>query len=179
MIRPDDREVLRSALQRMSPESRYRRFLAPLGELSDEMLRYLCEVDGVNHVAIVATTDSLDLKTEEPLGVARFVRIEDEPEVAEVAITVGDWFQGRGLGKLLLATAAEAARERGIRKFRGEVLGSNAPVRHLLQEVGAEAKQTPEGTIAFDVPLEGADTTLHRLLCAAGAQVAEFLHRFR
>jgi len=135
MIRPTDRDALRDAIARLSPESRYRRFLGLMGTPSEETLRYLTEVDGVDHVAIVATRESLDLKDEEALGVGRFVRLPDARDVAEAAVTVGDWFQGRGLGMLLLTTLAEAASERGIRKFRGEVLASNAPSQLTLQFV--------------------------------------------
>ena len=181
MIRPSDKEILREAIVRLSPESRYRRFLAPIGEPTDAMLRYLTEVDGTDHVAIVAETDSLDLKTERPLGVARFVRLPESRDVAEAAVTVGDYCQARGLGKLLLATLAEAARERGITKFRGEVLASNAPMRHLLAEVGAQEVSTGDGAVAFDVSLtdgERSGAMLQRLLRAAGEQVFEILRRF-
>jgi RimJ/RimL family protein N-acetyltransferase len=178
MIRPSDRDALGAAIARLSPESRYRRFLGVIGPPSEETLRYLCEVDGVDHVAIVATRESLDLKDEEALGVARYVRLPAAREVAEAAVTVGDWFQGRGLGMLLLATLAEAASERGIRKFRGEVLGSNAPMRRLLEEIGAEIAEGGDETLTFDVPLGRPDgSALNQLLRAAGAQMVEFLHR--
>ena len=145
------------------------------------MLRYLTEIDGVDHVAIVAETDSLDLKTERPLGVARFVRLPESPEVAEAAVTVADSCQARGLGKLLLATLAEAALERGITKFRGEVLASNAPMRHLLEVVGAQQVSTGDGALAFDVSLTEGEKTgamFQRLLRAAGQQMFEVLRRF-
>ena len=181
MIRPSDKELLRDAITRLSPESRYRRFLAPIGDPTDEMLRYLTEIDGVDHVAIVAETDSLDLKTERPLGVARFVRLPESPEVAEAAVTVADSCQARGLGKLLLATLAEAALERGITKFRGEVLASNAQMRHLLEVVGAQQVSTGDGALAFDVSLTEGEKTgamFQRLLRAAGQQMFEVLRRF-
>ena len=85
MIRPSDKASLRDAITRLSPESRYRRFFVPLGEPTDKMLEYLTEVDGHDHVAIVAEKDSLDLKSDEPLGVARFIRLSGTPHVAEAA----------------------------------------------------------------------------------------------
>src|SRR5437879_50301 len=87
MIRPSDRGALRAAIARLSPESRYRRFFAQLGEPTEQMLDYLTHVDGKDHVAIVAERDSLDLKTVEPLGVARFIRLPGSPSVAEAAVT--------------------------------------------------------------------------------------------
>ena len=155
--------MLRQAIAALSPESRYARFLAdPVP--SEEMLTYLTEVDGVDHFAIVASVDSLDLKTEQPAGVGRFVRQKGSPEVAEAAVTVGDPFQGKGLGQILLRTLAEAARERGITKFRGQVLTSNAPMRHLLERVGAETRPSADGTIEFDVAIAGETSRLHETL---------------
>ena len=154
LIRPDDGEPLRQGFSRLSPTSRYRRFLTGMSELSDEMVRYLTEVDGVDHVAIVATTDSLDLKTEIGLGVARVIRLEGEPTVAEAAVTVSDEAQRKGIGRLLVRTVAEAALERGVRTIRAEILATNAPMRRLLDEVGAVVRSGDGTTLVFDIPLE-------------------------
>ena len=154
LIRPDDGEPLRQGFSRLSPTSRYRRFLTGMSELSDEMVRYLTEVDGVDHVAIVATTDSLDLKTEIGLGVARVIRLQGEPTVAEAAVTVSDEAQRKGIGRLLVRTVAEAALERGVRTIRAEVLATNAPMRRLLDEVGAVVRSGDGTTLVFDIPLE-------------------------
>ncbi len=153
MIRPSDRNELRRQFDRLSPESRYRRFFAPMTELSEEMLTYLTEVDGHDHVAVVALVDAPDLKTERGIGVARFVRL-GEPEVAEAAVTVVDDMQQRGVGRLLATTLVEAARERGIRRFRGEVLTTNAPMLEVLRATGATLTDTGEGTVSFDVSIE-------------------------
>jgi GNAT superfamily N-acetyltransferase len=154
MIRPEDGEALRRAFSRLSSRSRYRRFFAGVTELSDEMVHYLTEVDGVNHVAIVATTDSHDLKTEVGLGVARFIRLAEDAEVGEAALTVTDEAQGRGIGRLLLHAIAEAARERNIRTIRAEVLISNAPMRRLLDDLGAVVQSDDGTTLVFDMPLD-------------------------
>src|SRR5437667_11458151 len=92
-IRPSDADGLRDGFSRLSRESRYRRFFSGKTELSSEMLHYLTEVDGVDHVAIVAVGVSPDLKSEAGYGVARFVRREDDPDVAEAALTVVDDMQ--------------------------------------------------------------------------------------
>jgi len=154
MICPEDSEPLRIAFSRLSPTSRYRRFLSGMSELSDDMIRYLTEVDGVHHVAIVATTDSLDLKTEIGLGVARVIRLAEDPTVAEAAVTVVDDVQRKGLGRLLVRAVAEAALERGVQTIRAEVLATNAPMRRLLDEVGAVVRSDDGSTLVFDVPLE-------------------------
>ena len=163
----------------MSPESRYRRFFVGIHELTPEMLDYLTVVDGYNHFAILATTESLDLKEEQGVGVARFVRLADEPDVAEAAITVVDDFQGRGVGRLLLMTLVEAAQERGVKKFRGEVLASNQPMCRLLEAAGAVGKPTGDGTLRFDVPIEAPieGTIVRHILSAVAASMAGWLTR--
>ena len=154
-IRPDDAAELRRCFGRLSPRSRYQRFLGSVGELSDDTVAYLTRVDGREHVAIVATTDSLDLKSEVGLGVARFVRLEGEHGIAEAAVTVVDDAQGKGIGRLLLTALAEQALARGVRAFRGEVLADNDRMRHLLAEVGAATHAADGQTLVFDVPLHG------------------------
>jgi GNAT superfamily N-acetyltransferase len=153
-IQPDDADELRRAFGRLSARSRYQRFLGGVPELTDAMVTYLTQVDGEDHVAIVAGTDSLDLKTEIGLGVARFVRLADEPTVAEAAVTVVDDAQGRGIGRLLLQGLAAQALARGVRVFRGEVLAENTRMCHLLGEVGAAMRVADGQTLVFDVPLQ-------------------------
>jgi RimJ/RimL family protein N-acetyltransferase len=170
-IRADDAAELRRGFERLSSASRYRRFLSPARTLTDEQVRYFTSVDGIDHVAIVATSAD----DGSGLGVARFVRLAGDPEAAEVAITVADGAQGKGLGSLLAVTLARAAMERGIRRFRGEVLAGNEVVRRLLEEVGARIRSA-NGALAFEVDLEsaaGADVVARRLLrAAATAQAA-------
>src|SRR5262249_44223179 len=70
MIRPDDKYRLRAILARMSPRSRMNRFFIARGDYNDHELRYLTEVDGIDHLAIIAVRGA------ESLGVARFVRTD-------------------------------------------------------------------------------------------------------
>ena len=153
-IRPTDAAELRRGFLALSPESRYRRFFHPVSDLSDHTLRYLTDVDGKDHVAIVAVGYAPDLKTEIGYGLARFVRLKDEPDVAEAAITVVDPMHNKGLGKLLSLVLADAARERGIRKFRAEVLASNAPVRQMLTDLGAEVRKESDDAVTIDIDLD-------------------------
>jgi GNAT superfamily N-acetyltransferase len=175
-IQPGDRQELRAGFQRLSPESRYRRFFSAVSDLDDRMLDYLCNVDGTNHVAIVAFVESPDLKSERGIGVARFIRIE--PHVAEVAVTVVDDFQHRGVGTLLLLTAIRAARERGITHFRGEVLASNDPVIALVKEAGAELKRSGD-VLVFDLAIgeREEENAIVKLLGVAARQINTFLQK--
>lgn len=183
-IRPDDADELRRCFARLSPRSRYQRFLGGVATLTDDMVHYLTSVDGKDHVAIVATTDSHDLKSEIGLGVARFVRSTDDPTVAEAAVTVIDDAQGKGVGRLLLRALAHLALERGVRVFRGEVLAENTRMRHLLGEVGARVREAEGQTFVFDVPLQGPaelvekepEHPLRRLLRAAAESLGMIPH---
>jgi len=136
-IRRSDREGLRRGFERMSPKSRYFRFFSAKKALSEEELRRLTEVDGVNHVAIAAVAAKNG--EGEGMGIARFFRLHDEPDVAEPAIAVVDDFQGRGLGTLLLHRLGAAAMERGISCFRCEVLADNRRMRSILEKASPDA----------------------------------------
>jgi GNAT superfamily N-acetyltransferase len=149
-VLPEDRERLREGFARLSARSRYRRFLTSLEHLSDQQVRDLTEIDYDDRMAWVALDPS---RPSLPgLGVARYVRIAEEPAVAEAAVTVLDEYQGRGIGTILLRVLAESARERGIRSFRGYVLAENAPMMDILHDLGATA--APEGPLLrVDVPI--------------------------
>jgi RimJ/RimL family protein N-acetyltransferase len=183
LVQPSDRDELARQFGRMSPDSRYRRFFSGIRELSPEMLDYLTVVDGRDHFAIIAFTESLDLKEESGVGIARFVRLPNEADVAEAAVTVVDDHQGRGIGRILLAALVDAAQERGVKKFRGEVLTSNEPMCKLLEAAGATGKASGDGTLIFDVPIDTdrhtqAERSLaHKILSAVATSMAVWLSR--
>ena len=160
-IVPDDREALRLGFQQTSSETRYLRFLGVVGELSEAALTYLTCVDQKDHVALVATTTSPDLKTERGLGVARFIRLKDEPHVAEAAITVADDMQKRGVGSALAHEIERAAAARGVRVIRGEVLEGNAAMRGILEHAGAQRVDSRDnpGTLSYDLVVESPRVT--------------------
>ena len=129
-IRPSDRQRLEHSRRRFSDESMRRRFLGPKPRLTTTELRYLTEVDGQDHYAVVATPlDDLDAI----VGVARFVRLAEDPTVGEAAIIVADEAQGLGLGRRLAHELADAARERGIRRFRASMLTDNKAALALMR----------------------------------------------
>src|SRR6266550_1972242 len=145
-IRPDDKALLRDGFSRLSDESRIRRFMAPIRELSDAQLRSLTEIDYVDHFAWVA------LLADRPtfgIGVGRYIRLSTEPDVAEVAITVVDDHQGKGLGTLLLGILAGTARIAGIAKFRAFVLEDNQDMRALMDSLGVESRHDAPGVLVM------------------------------
>ena len=129
-ISPDDGPRLRAAYDRLSTESKYRRFLTPKPHLSSAETRYLVQIDGRDHVALVATpVDAPDFI----LAVARFVRLDEDPAQAEFAIVVGDPFQQEGLGTALMERLRTAATAGGITSFKATMLAENLPAHHLVR----------------------------------------------
>lgn len=131
-LRPEDHDEFVAAFQALSPSTRYTRFLSPMERLTDAEVRYFLAVDHHDHEALVVTAQ----ETGERLGLGRYVRLEDRPEAAEVAFTVADGWQGRGVGSFLLDALAERARENGITVFTAEMLASNHAMRALFDHLG-------------------------------------------
>jgi GNAT superfamily N-acetyltransferase len=160
----EDRELLLRGFERLSPESRYRRFLMPTPELSPDMVRYLTDVDHHDHEAIIATDEA----NREGLGVARYVRNPNRPDSAEVAVTVIDDWQGRGLGTLLLEMLSARARQEGIRSFTALMLATNEPMMDLLRHLDGDVEITHRdtGTVEIEMPIPdvGLAPALRKLL---------------
>ncbi len=134
-LTPADAPQLADAFARLSAESRRLRFLTAKPSLSQSELRYLTEVDGHRHEALCA----IDPDSGEGVAVARFVRDERDPSRAEVAITVADVWQRRGLGKLLLSRLADRARQEGIHRFTALLTTENRSMRILLAHLDSPA----------------------------------------
>jgi len=167
-LEPTDRDTLARGFEGLSDESRYRRFLSPLPRLTRTQLDYLTQVDHHDHEAILAVTGQ-----DEPMGVARYVRTDPDGDEAEVAVTVVDRWQGRGLGTVLLERLTERAREEGVHRYTATALASNDDMIDLLEHVGdAETRNAADGVVEMRValPLETDDEApLRRLLRRAAA----------
>ncbi len=139
-----DAEALQHGYAELSPESRRFRFLTDLPELSDALLRVLVDaVDGVDHVAVVLTAYPVEGGAR-PVGVARLVRYRDEPEAADVAVTVLDAWQGRGVGPALLA-AVLARRPRDVVRLRTTVAAENRASLRMLGRAGRMTTRSEGG----------------------------------
>ena len=156
-IRGDDHVRLRDSHDRLSAESRYRRFLSAKPELTGADTRYLVEVDGCDHYALVAT---LPQAPGAPIiGVTRFIRFADNREVAEMAIVIGDDHQRLGIGTELVAQLGQAAVARGVRRFRATMLTENLGIRRLLEGLadGPVDYRRLGGLAEMEITLPGAD----------------------
>jgi RimJ/RimL family protein N-acetyltransferase len=149
---PIDREAVREGYEHLSEETRFHRFLAAVPHLTDTMLDHLVdEVDGVDHVALVL----LVLDEEDngiPAGVARIIRYSDQPDAADVAVTVVDEWQRRGVANALLA---ELMRRRpvGVTRLVTTVTADNAASLAMLRRLG-QAVAEPAGPNRLDVVVE-------------------------
>ncbi len=141
-IRPDDKARLAMALARLSDESVRKRFLSPKPRLSGTELRYLTEIDYVDHWAEVAV---LKHDPEAIVGVARWIRDERDPQAAEVAIVVGDALQGQGLGRRLGLSVADAARPRDVRRFTATMLSDNVAAQRLFAAISERLDVAHDG----------------------------------
>ncbi len=127
---------------RLSLGSRHQRFHIALRELSPSLLKLLTEVDQQQHVAWVAEAD----KPGGPVVAdARYVHEAERPTHAEFAVAVADDWQGRGLGRRLIAHVAAHARAHGVRQLYGDVLADNRRMLAQMRDQGARLLPHPDG----------------------------------
>jgi RimJ/RimL family protein N-acetyltransferase len=150
----DDRDGLLSLFDRLSEESRWRRFMSPKPTLAPRELDYLTEIDHVAHEAFAA----VDERDGSLAGVARYVRHAGAECSAELAVEVADELQRRGIGTALCLRVVERARENGLTVLTATALWSNQPARRLLRRLGFHARRSQgreiELALVLDAPVE-------------------------
>jgi RimJ/RimL family protein N-acetyltransferase len=155
-IRPvevDDAPLFAAMYERLSAESRRRRFVvAPTG-LSEEDLRYLTDVDHHRHDALIA----LDAESGDLIGEARYVWLRDQPGAAEVAALVAEDWRGRGLATALLMELSKRAKENGLGRYVALVSPDNEVVLDALERIGARhtGSDADQLEIEIEIPDEG------------------------
>ena len=148
-VRPGDGPALARAYANLGEQSRYRRFFTVMPELPEATLKQAAEVDHEDHEALVA----VPLLSPEIVGECRFVRWPDQPDTAELGVTVLDAWQGRGLGSALLARLSERALEVGIGYFTAEVLAENRSMLALLAGLGPVETSSPGPVVSARVDI--------------------------
>lgn len=153
-LTPADSPGVADAFARLSSESRRLRFLGPKSHLTAAELRYLTDVDGHNHEALVA----IDPATRRGVAIARFVRDMDDPSRAEVAVTVVDDWQRHGVATLLLERLSARAKEEGISGFTAVVAPENQKMQGLLTSLGRPVRvlSTAGGAVEYEVEVGAA-----------------------
>jgi succinyl-CoA synthetase alpha subunit/GNAT superfamily N-acetyltransferase len=146
-IEPGDADRLREFHAALSERTIYYRYFAPYPELTEADVKRFTEVDYHDRVALVATV------SDDIIGVGRFDR--SAPTEAEVAFTVRDDHQGRGLGSVLLEHLAAAARERGIERFVADVLPQNRRMQATFEDSGYRTRRELEdGYLRLEFAIE-------------------------
>ena len=163
-----DAPLLIEGFARLSAESRRLRLLTGKPHLTAAEIRYFTEIDHHDHEALGAISP-VDGRG---LGVARYIRDVEVPERAEVAVTVIDEWQRRGLATELLKRLADRARQEGIRHFTALVAADNAAVVALLHDnhSGTRVTHRESGAVEYEItlPARGLGDGLHALLRAFG-----------
>jgi RimJ/RimL family protein N-acetyltransferase len=130
-VRSTDASLLADGFDRLSERSRQARFLGNKARLTSAELRFLTCVDHHDHEALAA----LDAQGR-GVGVARYIRDSEDRGSAEIAITIVDEWQGRGLGSRLLELLSDRARAEGIVRFTATVALGNLVSERLIRNAG-------------------------------------------
>lgn len=149
--RASDAPLVRMGFEQLSDRSRQFRFLRAMPRLSDDDLAFLASAE-MNEVIGAADLGS---DPPEPVGLARYVRLPGRAHSAEVAVTVVDSHQGKGLGTLLLGCLAWQAWRAGIEGFVALVHARNLPMREMLRELGAVTEEDHGEELQLYLPLSG------------------------
>jgi RimJ/RimL family protein N-acetyltransferase len=148
-LRRADRERLDAAVRALSDRTRYLRFAAPKPRLTARELDFLVDLDHHDREALLA----IDPTTGRGIAIVRYVQVPGVPGTVEVAATVADDWQGRGLGGTLLAMLAERARTEGHRVMRAAVLAENVHSIAMLRRNGFALNGRDSGLLEYERPL--------------------------
>jgi GNAT superfamily N-acetyltransferase len=147
-----DRRLITEATSYTSPETYYRRFHGVKSSFNAGELTYLCDVDGREHVALIATDASQHNRL---AAVGRYVQLGDGD--AELAITVHDPYQRQGLGRRMMTELVEHARSNGVRRLIAKIQPDNAAMRRLLFAVCPNAQVVSRDFSCVDYAVDLAD----------------------
>jgi RimJ/RimL family protein N-acetyltransferase len=152
LIRPvhsADAALVADGFARLSPRSRQLRFLTAKKQLSSAELRYFTDVDHHDHEALVAVNPA----DGRGVGIARYIRHANDPHAAEIAVTVVDDWQGRGLGTALVTRLSSRAGCAGIHRFTALVAEDNTAVARMLRNTSARLAARGPGTVEYEITL--------------------------
>jgi RimJ/RimL family protein N-acetyltransferase len=148
-VGPGDREGLRELYSGLSADSRRRRFLGAAPGLTPKQLRYLTDLDHVEHEAVAA----IDPRTGTLIAEGRYAPWPGRDRTADVAIVVADTLQGLHLGSALAADIVERARRNGVRLLTASTLAENAAARAILSRLGFRTVGRGRGVLDLELAL--------------------------
>jgi acetyltransferase len=133
-IRPEDAELERDFVHRLSEQSRFLRFMFGLQDLSPAMLSRFTQIDYDRELALIVVLRLPD-GAEQQIGVARYITLPDE-DSCEFAIVVSDEWQGKGVARRLFQCLIDIARDRRIKVMTGITLRENTRMIDLSRSLG-------------------------------------------
>ena len=142
-LKPQDRDDLMAAVDRTSSDSLYRRFFAVRRHFTETEESFYLNVDFVSQVALIAVADA----NGQPIIIGGGRYVVGEPGQAEVAFTVVDKYQGRGVGAALLRHLAVIARQAGLRELVAYVLPDNRAMLKVFEKSGLQMITRREGSV--------------------------------
>ncbi len=145
-----DADAVVASFSTLSPASLRTRFFSPVPRLTSAIVADLTAVEPGRRIVLLALTPGGAVA-----GEARAVRERDDPRTADVAVTIADAWQRRGLGAALLHSLRRAALLEGIDRLGGHVLVENEPAKRLVRAAGARFEFDEPGVLRFTIPLVG------------------------
>ncbi len=140
-IKPEDAELEIEFVRKLSPETKYYRFMNTMRELPPAMVARLTQIDYDREMAFLATMEEDGKEVE--LGVCRYA-VNPDGESCEFAIVVADDWQHRGLARKLMGILIETARNRGLAYMNGVFLANNERMLRFVQGLGFVLSNDPE-----------------------------------
>jgi RimJ/RimL family protein N-acetyltransferase len=151
-LKQSDKEYIEKGYKELSYKSQYFRFISPPRSLSDKYLKYLTDIDNKNHVAMIAF--AIEKQSKHAIGVARYIRLIDNPGSAEYAITVTDSFQNQGLGTILFNLLIEHAKRNNISNLIGYILSENYAMLKIVKHHNINIQREESSLLRVDLPLK-------------------------
>ncbi|WP_210547265.1 bifunctional acetate--CoA ligase family protein/GNAT family N-acetyltransferase [Rhodoferax sp. PAMC 29310] len=149
-IHPEDAHMLQDFVRKLSPESRYFRFVSSMQELPATMLSRFTLIDYDREMALVAVyrerrvgADGSTTEMARIVGVSRYITNPDRTS-CEFSLVVSDDFKGKGLGSRLMLSIMDFAREKGLEEIEGLVLANNPTMLKLMKSLGFAVKPFSE-----------------------------------
>ena len=153
LARPTDGASVRAFLERLSPETRRRRFFAAQPTIAEPLVRHFTFFDPRERLVVAATTPLGG--SEQVVALADLVLVATG--LAELALVVDDRFQRRGLGTLLSEAMASLAIHAHATHLKGELLSDNTPMLRLMERLGPTVRSLEQGsaTVYTRLPTDG------------------------
>jgi RimJ/RimL family protein N-acetyltransferase len=151
-LNPSDTEIEAEFVRNLSDETRHFRFLGAVNELSAAELKRLCNIDGQHNMAFVATVREGDRERE--IGVSRYAQ-GSKPEICEMAVTVADAWQNKGLGRFLTRQLIDYARSHGVTRLYSVDFAENTAMQHLAHDLGMTVRRSLDDPtqVIYSLPL--------------------------